>query len=282
MGTRGASVHAFATTLFVLTISACGASTGPVGTGGPSGDSATNPPPASTNGAVPGGWQGTITVQMVESVDETQTTESGDPGSLYHTRITAHDFVENDITDEFTVSGRDRDDVEYGVVEVDLTGLATNRGDTLQRHVSVEDKRNALGCHFLEEIGSKIDGSWTLGGDAHGEIRFSDDGTYRITIGGGDYGEDPLPRLGWQTYTILEGAARDCPPPGRSEVTGFGQYGQWAYRYIGENDIEGSLDAANPGSVVQGSLTFDIDSPKATITVTWHLVHEGPINLPHE
>lgn len=85
----------------------------------------------------------------------------------------------------------------------------------------------------------------------------------------------------WITYTILEGAANDCPAPGRSEVTGFGQYGDWAHIYLDE-EIEGSVDPASPGSVLDGSKSFAIDLPKATIAVTWHLVHEGPINLPHD
>lgn len=125
---------------------------------------------------------------MVTNIDETATTESGDPGSPYHTTTTTTDLVVEEVTDTFTVSGSDGADVEYGVGRVDLTGQVANTGDTLQRYVSVTDKANALGCHFLDEIGSEIDGAWTLSGDAHGDISFSDDGTYRITIRGGDAG----------------------------------------------------------------------------------------------
>lgn len=282
MRTSGASMNALATALLAVLMAACAGATGPAGTNGPtpSSGSATNPPPPSTGSAVPGAWQGTMTFHMVKSSDETKTTESGDPGSTYHSTITTHDVVQEDITDKFTVNGTDGDDNEFGVVEVDLTGQVANAGKTLQRHVSVEDKHNALGCHFTEEIGSEIDGSWTLAGKAAGTIRFSDDGSYHVTMGGGESGEDPLDQLFWQTNTILEGATKDCPQAGRSEVTGFGQYGDWAHIYL-DDPIEGSLDVANPGSVVDGSKSFKIELPKATITVTWHFVHEGAINLPH-
>lgn len=283
MEIRRTTAHISATIVLAVAVAACTTTGVPGSPNRPSGVLVTDAPPPSTGGAVPGGWQGTITVRLVRNVNITENHESGDPGSVYHTTSTTNDVVVEDITDTFTVTGSDGDDVEYGVVEVDLTGQAANEGDTLQRHVSVTDKHNSLGCHFTEEIGSEIDGSWTLGGEASGTIRFTDDGTYSITIGGGDSGEEPLDKRLWQINTILEGAAIDCPPAGTvADVTDFGQYGAWAYPSL-EDEIEGTLNPTNPGSVVEGTRSFDIELPwDATITVSWSLVHEGPINLPHD
>jgi hypothetical protein len=185
------------------------------------------------------------------------------------------------VTDTFTVTGSDPEDLEFGIGSVDLTGQAANAGTTLERSVYVSDKHNALGCHYLDETGSEIDGSWTLGGEAQGEINFNDDGSYYIDISGGNAGEEEIPKLMWVTYTILEGAANDCPAPGRSEVTGFGQYGEWAYSY-GPGSLEGTLNPGNPGSVLEGSTSVEASSPEGTVTATWHLVHDGPIVLPRE
>jgi hypothetical protein len=279
MAIRGLWAHLFAPTLLVLVIAACGGAKGPPPTSGPPGSTATNPPPVSTNAAVPGGWQGTITFHLVRNIDTTESSTNGE--GIFRETTTEHFELQSDVTDTFTVTGSDPEDLEFGIGSVDLAGQAANAGTTLERVVYVSDKHNALGCHYLDETGSEIDGSWTLGGEAQGEIDFNDDGTYRISIGGGDPGEEELPKLMWITKTILEGAAIDCPPPGRSEVTGFGQYGEWAYS-TGGGPIAGTLDTSSPGSVLNGSVTSDIESPKATVTVTWHLVHDGPITLPHD
>lgn len=274
------ALAAFAT--IVLVASACG--------GAPGGPGSTRPgvpgvTPAPDGGeptgapAVPGGWSGTITFHLVRDISTTETSTSGE--GIYQSTITETFELQSDVTDTFTVTGSDPEDLEFGIGSVDLAGQASNSGTTMQRVKYVSDKHNALGCHYLDETGSEIDGSWTLGGEAGGEIDFYDDGTYRITMGGGDYGEDELPKLMWQSYTILEGAAIDCPPAGRSEVTGFGQYGEWAYSYF-DTDIEGILDTGNPGSTVDGSATFETSPLEGTVTVTWHLVHDGPIVLPHD
>lgn len=47
------------------------------------------------------------------------------------------------------------------------------------------------------------------------------------------------------------------------------------------DSIDGKVNPANPGSLVDDSVTFDTTSPAAKLTVTWHLVHDGPIILSH-
>jgi hypothetical protein len=211
----------------------------------------------------------------VRDIDTTNTSTTGT--GIFTSTTTEHFVLQSDFTDTFTVTGAD--DLDYGIVTVDLTGQIANSGSTFEQTIFVTDLRNALGCHYLEETGSEIDGSWTLGGGAEGEIRFDEDGTYSITVRGGDSGEDAIPALLWEEFTILEGAAIDCPAPGRSETTGFGSYGDYAHIY-GGGPMEGTLDPLNPGSVLDGSVTSTTDELlPATITVTWHLVHDGPIIL---
>lgn len=239
---------------------------------------------------MPGGWTGTITVHAEIDSDTTETSESGDPGSLYFTTIVSHDVMQADASDEFTVTGTDDEEsAVYGIGSVELSGPASVHGTSRELHVSTADKHNALGCHFTDEVGSEANGPWTMAGTGHGEIRFQDDGTYTISIGfspadpeGDGYETPTLPQTLWETYTILEGAARDCPPTGRTELTDTaGPLLGPASTFLGVYDIEGSIDPSNPPSVVDGSLTFETDHAGAplTVTATWHLVHDGPIDV---
>lgn len=269
-----------------------------VAPGGPSGPvppQGATPAPTPATVVVAGGWSGTITFHgVIDDVADT-TSESGDPGSLYHETTTTHDETRVDVTDAFTVSGDDPEDITYGIDSFDLAGSVANNGTTLERYVSMSDKCNALGCHFTDEVGSEVR-PWTHAANATGGIRFSEDGSYTITMytsGDPQTDETPetpqLPKRLWEAYTILEGAAADCPGPGSEVTTTEGPVVEWASSFIGEVDvnsglyssIEGQLDAANPGSVVDGSVTFEFSLPKMKLTVTWHLVHDGPIVLPH-
>jgi hypothetical protein len=278
---------ALALTFLVVALAACGSTPGPVGSTGPAGGPLDSQAAASTSGAVPGGWRGTITFHAVLNTVKDDTSTSGE--GVYAETTTTHDVTQADVTDAFAVSGQDPADLEYGIGSVDLTGTVANQGSTLERYVFLTDKHNALGCHWTDETGTEVSGSWGGNSSGAGSISFSDDGSYRINI---DVGGDPttgaappspeLPKRLWQKNTILEGAAKDCPGPGTEQTTTEGPIVEWASSVLGPYDsIKGTLDAASPGAVVDGSKTFDETSPKATLTVTWHLVHEGSIVLPH-
>ncbi len=285
----------FTTVLLAVQLAACSGSAVPVGSIGsaagpssePTDDSAGGPSGASGSAAVPRGWQGTITFHAVlnTATDDTSTSGQG----VFQDTTVSHSLTKADVTDAFTVSGVDPADMTFGIDSVKLSGPVANHGTTLERSVFDSDKHNALGCHYTEEVGSEVSGSWTGNSTGPGEIRFLDDGSYTIRIGvGGDLqtGEMPpspqLPKRLWDTTTIVEGAAIDCPPPGPVENTTDGPVVEWASSILGSSgSITGKLDPANPGSVVDGSAKFDITLPQATLTVTWHLVHDGPITLPH-
>jgi hypothetical protein len=243
--------------------------------------------PQPTTPIVPGGWSGTLTVHAVMSSDTTQTSESGDPGSVYHTTTTDHGVIQLDASDSMTVSGiDDAESAVYGISSVDLTGPTSNNGTDLERTVITSDEYNALGCHYTDEVGTEVSGSWSQSGHAQVSVSFSEDGSYRLTIGAssadpvtGEYTNPSLPKRLWETYTILAGAARDCPGPGTEQHDTEGPVIDWASSVASSDTIGGQFDPANPGSVLDGSTTFDVTLPDATVTVTWHLVHDGPITV---
>ncbi|MDL2335886.1 MAG: hypothetical protein QFC55_07640 [Chloroflexota bacterium] len=241
--------------------------------------------PQQTTPIVAGGWSGTITVHAVMSSDTTQTSESGDPGSVYHTTTTDHGIIQLDASDVLTVSGADDEESAiYGIGSVDLTGPASNNGTTLERTVITSDEYNALGCHYTDEVGTEVAGSWSQSGHAQVSIRFSEDGSYEFTVSAsnadpvtGEYTNPSLPKRLWETYTILAGAAKDCPGPGIEQHDTEGPIIDWASSVANSSTMGGQIDPANPGSVVEGSTTFEVTLPDATVTVSWHLVHDGPI-----
>ena len=289
------------TVLVVLTTMACSGS--PTGTGqpknstpqGPTQGSTATSAPGPTGPATAGAWQGTITFHAVMNDVKDGTSDSGDPGTVFHITTTTHDVMQADVTDAFTVTGNDPEDLTYGIDSVDLGGTVANQGTDLERHVGIDDKYNALNCHYTDEVGQELSGSWSHQANAAGTIRFFDDGTYSITINeagdpqtGEEFPTPQLPKRLWETFTILAGAAKDCPPPGGETNTTDGPVVEWASSYTSGTDangnsveVGGQLDLNNPGSVVDGSISFDVTLPKLKMTVTWHLVHTGPIVLPH-
>lgn len=220
------------------------------------------------------------------SVDTTETSTSGEPGTLGYSTITIHNVIQTEASDELTLTGSDDEEAAmFGIGSVDLTGSGSNSGNTLEQVIITSDEHNALGCHYTDETGTEVSGSWSQPGVAEGTINFSEDGSYTIQISAsnmdpstGETLSPELPKTLWETFTILEGAANDCPPPGRSEVQDtIGPIYDWASS-VAYGTIGGQIDPANPPSVVDGSVTLvHDDSPEATVTVTWHFVHDGPI-----
>jgi hypothetical protein len=254
--------------------------------GAPSDDSGGDPL-GSTSGLTPGNWSGTITFHALLNTvkDDTSTGGTG----AFQSTTTTHSVTQADATDVFTISAKDPADMSFGIDEVDLPALVANHGTTLERYVSDEDKFNALGCHWTDEVGSELSGPWTIDSHGHGSIHFQADGSYIITMGeSGDpgTGEEPptpqLPKRLWEHDTVIAGGANDCPTTLPDQQTTDGPVVEWASSIIGAYDqIQGKMDPGSPGSVVDGTISFKETLPEATLTVTWHLVHDGPITLPH-
>jgi hypothetical protein len=260
----------------------------PTGNGSPE---STDRAPTDTpyNAPASGRWSGTITLHGVINVNKTEPGHSDlDPSNVYYETWTTTEVTQLDATDTFTIAAVDDDDPAYGIHSVDLDGSATNSGTTLQRYVKLTDKQNS-GCTWKQEDGGETSGSWSGSGTNVGEINFSEDGSYSIGIHAdtnGEYAE--LPHHDWLKYNDISAncqvnfAPFDNPSPGGPLV-------EWVSSHLGESDvngmgavIEGSLNRSNPGSVVDGTSTWEMKSPEGfTMTVTWHLVHDSPIVLPH-
>jgi len=236
-------------------------------------------------GAGQGSWQGTITFRAVEDSvkDDTETSGAG----VYQQTTTSHDTTQSDVTDEFTVANQDPTEQDLG--EIQLLGAVASHGTTDARSVSDADQYNSLNCHYTVEVGSELQGSWTEDSYGSGSITFQKDGSYVITMGEtgkpgtGESPQSPLlPDHRWHTDTIISGAAGDCPQSEPDQTTSDPTNLEWASSVLGPYDqIQGKLDPGSPGSIVDGSATFkETQPPDTTLTVTWHLVHTGPIPLP--
>jgi len=274
--------------ILVIGVAACGGSSGAVDTGAPTDPPVYVQPTASTATTVAGGWQGTVAFHAVLDTVKDDTSTSGQ--GAFQEATTTHDVTQADVTDTFTVSGHDPDDLSLGVSSVDLGGSVSNGGTSLERYVFDTDKTNSLGCRYTNETGTEVKGSWSHGSTGAGSISFNHDGSYLIRI---RVGSDPvtgatppspqLPKRLWETNTIIQGAARDCPGAGGDVADTAGPIVEWASSILGAYDtIDGTLNPANAGSVVDGSKTFDITQPEAKLNVMWHLVHDGAIVLPHD
>ncbi len=278
--------------VMLLVVAACGgAAVGPGGTATPY--EATEPDDTPYNGPAPGAWTGTITVRGVIDIDKTEDGSSGDPGSTYYETYTTHDVTQADATDTFTITANDPDDITYGIDLVDLGGSAANAGTTLERYTTTSDKQNS-GCTWTEEVGTETTGSWTGSGAAVGSLRFSEDGSYSIEIGADTTGPDGFaaegPKLPHRIWDKITDLSAGCEGDSLETTATEGPIVEWASSFLGSLDvnniyarIDGQMDAANPGSVVDGEINWELSSPEGmTLTITWHLVHDGPISLPHD
>ncbi len=269
--------------LLAAGLSGCGGAGGVPSAAAPTPE-ATSPdgtPPTGTASA--GAWHGTVSFHAV--INELKDGPSPDDPT-----IKIHEETRADVTDEFKVGGSEpADTADFGTSLVNLTGSVANHGSTKERYVYTSDKVNALGCHYTDETGTDVTGSWTENATAQGAIRFSEDGSYTIDmVAGGDpvTGESLTPQLPkdlWETFTILAGAPADCPTALGHQAATEGPVLLWASSAKGPYDqIAGHAAGSGPGTAVDGSASFVVDAPlKTTITVTWHLVHDGALVLPH-
>jgi hypothetical protein len=239
---------------------------------------------------VPGGtWTGTITIHGVINEDETKDVTSGDPGSTYYETGTTHDTTQVDVTDTFNVTAKD-DDMTFGISSVDFEGSAANSGSTLERYVQNWNKQNS-GCTWKEESGTQVSGSWNDTGRADGSLRLSEDGSYTIDISAdvgdanGEYETPELPHRNWLTLSDLSAGCEKNS--GYDQTDTQGPLVWWASDSLGDTDVndkyaylEGQI-SGTPGTTIDGSMSFDLKSPAMKLDATWHLVHSGPIILPH-
>jgi hypothetical protein len=245
-------------------------------------------PPAVAGGS----WTGTITFDAVAGVNKTTHDTSGNPGDVYYETSTTTETDAGHSTDTFAIATQDQADVTYGIDTVDLKGTASTQGNEDYKSTIVTQKQNS-GCTWTEEVGDETSGAWTDSGTPVGELRFSEDGSYSMTIHAstaGPNGEEPVgPQIDHHTWIKNSDISAGCTGDPVEEFTEKqGPLLLWASSFLDSTDvndkyvnISGQVNAANPGTTVDGTSTWKVVLPELTLTITWHLVHDSPIVLPH-
>ncbi|HEY8171401.1 MAG TPA: hypothetical protein VIH24_09955, partial [Candidatus Limnocylindria bacterium] len=67
--------------------------------------------------------------------------------------------------------------------------------------------------------------------------------------------------------------------PAGSDTSNAPMYPNPVIGSAGTSLVDGHIDPNNPGNRLQGSTTITNDDLSVT-TITWNLVHEGPIRMP--
>lgn len=269
--------------VLVLATVGCGATVGP----GATSTGFVEPTDTPYNGPSSGHWSGTITFHGVINVDKSGPGHSDlDPNNTYYESWVTTDTTQLDATDTFTIAAADEADLSYGISHVKLDGSAANSGTTLEHYSRATDKGNS-GCTWKQDEGSETKGSWSGSGSLVGDMRFSEDGSYTIDIRADPSGDGAkVPHREWLKYSDISAACEISYPPYDNPST-QGPILEWVSSRLGDadvdliySDIEGQMSTGNPGSTVDGTKEWKF-SDGLTMTITWHLVHDGPIVLPH-
>lgn len=245
------------------------------------------------SGPAAGTWTGTITFDGTVDSSKHDAGDNGqDPNSSYYATFDKTEAQTADATDTFQVTGADGD-LTYGIHSVDLTGTAANQGSA-DYHSRETGHARSANCQWDYETVAEHVGSWTGDGGAIGEIRFSEDGGYTIDMRadhtGPDGYEKDAAQFPWHETTTISNLTGGCEQTEDSEHTmDVPPPIEWVSSHRSDADVdgryvilEGQLNAGNPGSVVDGSSTWDMNVPEGfQMTITWHLVHSSPIVLPH-
>lgn len=217
----------------------------------------------------PGTWKGTIIAATESSQSGSSTITEGTATYTrdWHTSIWVRDVI--------YVGGPDD---AYGSGFVLLDGRQYTSGNGTDGYAEAGTNVPGGCLHDVVEQ-AESGGTWGFDGQAGVNIILYSDGRYTIAWDTAQPPEDIV--LSGQTVTqvsILEpsphcidiGTGTEDRPYWPSPLTGS----------AGQTTVEGRIDPNNPGTVLSGSHTFISEYDLSTTTVTWNIVHEGPIRLP--
>jgi hypothetical protein len=222
---------------------------------------------------LPGEWKGKITVNTYrhEDVSSTITEVLGPPWGT--TVTTGRSEVTVDATSQYLFAGKDKD---VGASQIPMPATAFTHGAA--SFESSSQTRNAWthsGCNYDKVETSSTGGGWSDEGSASVSITLSNDGTYWISVSGHSPPD-----------VILEGlrTTQASVKTPRCEDNISGDFKDFQFvapnqGLLGGQRLEGHLDPLNPGNRLNGSMEFTFGDGWST-TVTWDIVHEGPIILP--
>jgi hypothetical protein len=225
--------------------------------------------------ATPGTWRGVVTAntEVQESSSSTTRENRGPPVgitvSTYSTRTSI------DVTDRFFLGGTD-EQVAMGYVALDGRQY-TNGAMTAETVETVSNGANSS-CFYDKNETGRSAGGWFFEVDASGSISLYPDGRYTISFFGSN-SDDEIVVPGELTSTYSGIRPASCNDP--SETVDRPAYPHPTVGSGSVSIVEGQLDPEDPGNVLRGQATIT-NSDLSVTTITWNIVHEGPIRLPFQ
>jgi hypothetical protein len=216
----------------------------------------------------PGNWHGTITTR-----------------SSYYESVTSSTRVQTttttrsvEVTDSIHVSGDDKGQ-DAGLLGITLPGHQFTSGGDVARLVDHVNGSNASGCKYTTDTTDEAAGGWAFDGETEVTIRLTWDGKYSITANGVTPPDEVILPGTWTKTIADNGSIYECE--------GFGTFTRDSPRsplYLSATGgllLEGQLDIANPGQLLEGSMTVrDPNDPRAITTIEWEIRRITPIVLP--
>ena len=220
----------------------------------------------------PGTWRGTVTAET-EMHDSSSSAATRDGGLVVYAD-SARTSIE--VTDRFYFGGTALED---HVGQVGLDGRQYTHGaQVIERHVteSYRQRPDAPpgGCGYDVTEDDVAGGHWYLDTEATGLISLDGDGHYEIHFNGAGFVEPPM--VPSEYVKVVTPIDDDCI----GDTQRFEGEAPAGFTGIaGTTMVEGNLDPGNPGNVLMGQ-TRITNFDGSTTTITWNIVHDGPIRLP--
>jgi hypothetical protein len=220
----------------------------------------------------PGTWRGTVTAETeVRELISTATSGQSHVAIRWTSNRTEQTSIT--VTDRLHLGGSD-DAHSLGYIRLEghqyTQGFASRQVDTTVTNASA-----SCGVYDYTETESS-GGSWYFDAESGGGITLYPDGRYTIDWYARATDEDVVvPGEKSKQVTVREG---DCFDIGSGGM-------EWSYSPTTTTgsvvtSVSGHIDPENPGNVLAGSEAI-LNDDLSTTTLTWNLVHDGPIILPN-
>jgi hypothetical protein len=222
----------------------------------------------------PGTWHGTVTVNTELQESFSTSSRTYDPGTRITTLGTHSERTSIDVYDRFFVGG---DDDPSGMGYAALDGrVYTNGAGTHEEGSSLIDDWSYTCGKFDKVDSERSGGGWYFDGEGSVSVGLYPDGKYTLDIySRAEPGEEIL-LPGEHTS---EWSASEAGCPAGTDESNAPMYPPYTSASALLSRIEGQVDPEDPGNVLRGQDSFTNFDGSVT-TVTWSLVHDGPIPLP--
>jgi hypothetical protein len=221
----------------------------------------------------PGTWHGTITVNTELQESFSSSGRIYDPGTRITTLSTHSERTSIDVYDRYFVGG---DDDPSGMGYAALDGrVYTSGAGTHEEGTSLIDDWSYT-CGKFDKVESEHSaGGWHFDGDGSVSIGLYPDGMYTLDI----YSRaEPSEEIVLPGEHTTEWSASEAGCPAGTDDWNAAMY-PFTSASVYLSRIEGQVDPDDPGNALRGQDSFTNFDGSVT-TVTWNLVHDGPIRLP--